>query len=190
MLLLLGAFLFLGMVLAGARFVQLQVIEGPRLRELAESQRLRRIETPAQRGAIFDRMGRKLAQSIQVYTVIVDPHNIELFHSEYVEAQQAREARVTKSLEQLHQELADYYAQKLEVCPEETLPQFSRTAPSGRLSRYSIIARQIAPEMRAVISEDAAYGREDSPEERLFKQSLRHTVWELDYMRVYPLGEV
>jgi len=189
-LLLFSSLLFLGILFAGARFVHLQVIEAPSLREQAESQRLRQIETPAQRGTIFDRAGRRLAQSVRVYTVVVDPHNIALFHKEYVETQQSEGNAPRLSLEDLHKELANYYADQLDACADELLPQFARTAESGSLSRYSVLARQILPEVRADVSRDGSYGPEDDPEQRLFKQAIRHTVWELDYMRIYPLGEV
>ena len=191
-LFLLGALLFLGILVAGARFVQLQVVEAERLSGLAEQQRLRRIETPAQRGTIFDSSGRVLAQSVRVYTVVVDPYNISAFYDNYVQTRASRGEPILMSLEDLHEELAHYFADRLEIALEDLLPQFSRRAASGNWSRYSILARQVLPELRLQVNSDTEINCLDttSPEEQLFKQALRHTVWELDYMRVYPLGEV
>ena len=188
----LGTFLLLGILIAGARFVHLQVIEAERLSGLAEQQRLRRIETPAQRGTIFDSAGRVLAQSVRVYTVVVDPHNISEFYDDYVAARNSREEPIRLSLEDLHEELAQYFAEKLEVSVCDLLPQFSRRAASGNWSRYSILARQVSPELRLQVNSDTEITCADTitPEERLFKQALSHTVWELDYKRIYPLGEV
>ena len=189
-LLVLGILLMLGIFLAGGRFFQLQVVEAAELSALAEQQRLRRIETPAQRGTIFDRTGRVLAKSVRVYTVVADPRHISDFYEAYVEARESREEPVLLSLEDLHHQLADYFAEKLDVPAEDLLPQFARRAASGNWSRYSILARQVSPEVRTQVNAYAEFDSSDSPEERLFKQSLRHTVWELDYKRIYPLGEI
>ncbi|MCL2402693.1 MAG: penicillin-binding protein 2 [Coriobacteriia bacterium] len=180
----------LGICLAGARFVHLQVIEAERLSAYAEQQRTRRIETPAQRGTIFDRSGRALAQSVRVYTVVVDPHNIASFFDDYVAARELRDEPVEQSLENLHKDLAEYFSEKLGIDEEELLPQFSRRAASGNFSRFSVLAREISPDIRLSVNSDAQVNVDDTPEQRLFRQSLRHTVWELDYMRIYPMGEV
>jgi len=189
-LLVLGGLLMLGICLAGARFVHLQVIEAERLSAYAEQQRTRRIETPAQRGTIFDRSGRALAQSVRVYTVVVDPHNIASFFDDYVAARELRDEPVEQSLENLHKDLAEYFSEKLGIDEEELLPQFSRRAASGNFSRFSVLAREISPDIRLSVNSDAQVNVDDTPEQRLFRQSLRHTVWELDYMRIYPMGEV
>ena len=191
-LLVLGALLFLGIFLAGGRFAQLQVIEAERLSGLAEQQRLRRIETPAQRGTIFDSSGRVLAQSVRVYTVVVDPYNIAAFYDDYVAVREAREEPIRLSLEDLHEELSQYFSEKLEEPVEDLLPRFSRRAESGNWSRYSRLARQVSPEVRLQVSNDAEITCAETitPEQRLFKQVLRHTQWVLEYKRVYPLGEV
>ena len=180
----------LGICLAGARFVHLQVVQAENLSALAEQQRLRRIETPAPRGTIFDRSGRALAQSVRVYTVVADPHNISGFFDDYVAAREHNDEPVKQNLEGLHEELAYYFSEKLDVSAEELIEQFSRQAASGNLSRFSVLAREISPEVRMAVDDDAQNEPEDSPEQRLFKQALRHMVWELDYMRVYPMGDV
>ena len=186
----LAALLTLGLCLAGARFVQLQVFEAERLSNYAEQQRLRRIETPAQRGTIFDRTGRVLAQSVRVYTLAVDPRYIADSFDDYVEARESREEPVEQDIETLRTELAQYFAELLEIPEEELLSQFSRRAASGNLSRYSILMRNVPPEARKQVNLDTERDSDDSPEERLFKQVLRSSIWEVDYMRVYPMGEV
>lgn len=189
-LLVLGGLLMLGICMAGARFVHLQVIQAEHLSALAEQQRLRQIETPAQRGTIFDRSGRALAQSVRVYTVVADPHNIAGFFDDYVSAREHNDEPVVQSLEGLREELADYLADMFELEAEDLLPQFSRRNENGNLSRFAILAREVSPEARMTIDSDAQRASTDSPEQALFKQALRHMVWEIDYMRVYPMGEV
>ncbi len=55
------------------RLAQLQIVAGDRFVELGESQRVRPVELPAQRGTLFDRNGRDLALSIDQRTVWADP---------------------------------------------------------------------------------------------------------------------
>jgi len=189
-LIVLGVIFMLGICLAGVRFVHLQVIEAERLSGLAEQQRLRRIETPAQRGTIFDRSGRAIAQSVRVYTVVADPHNIAGFYDDYVAARESNDEPVEQTLEGLHLELAEYFSEKLDVPVEDLVDQFSRRAASGNWSRYAVLARQIAPEVRHQVDDDAANPSDDSAEARLFRQAIRHTTWQMDYMRIYPMGEI
>ncbi|MCL2606515.1 MAG: penicillin-binding transpeptidase domain-containing protein, partial [Coriobacteriia bacterium] len=189
-LLLFTAVLFCGIVLAGARFFQIQVIQAPQLREQAENQRLRRIETPAQRGSIFDRSGRLLAHSVRVYTVVVDPYNIALFHNDYVEEQESNNQAAELSLDDLYRDLAAYFAPLLDESEEDLIVQFSRRTDNGNFSRFAVLARQISPEVRTTINQDAAHNQADSIEQSLLKRAIRNTTWELDYMRVYPMGEI
>ncbi|GAB4262033.1 MAG: penicillin-binding protein [Deferrisomatales bacterium] len=58
---------------AGARAVYLQVIRAPALRQRAEDQRFRQLELLPDRGTIYDRNGRELAQSIPGISVFADP---------------------------------------------------------------------------------------------------------------------
>jgi penicillin-binding protein 2 len=62
--------LFFGL---GTRLVYLQLIEGPRNRQLAENNRIRLIPKQPMRGNIFDRKGRVLASSRLSYAVYVWP---------------------------------------------------------------------------------------------------------------------
>ncbi len=68
------AFLVLGLfAVAAFRSVCLQVFQASELQARAEDQRIRRLELLPDRGAIFDRNGRELAQSIPGASVFVDP---------------------------------------------------------------------------------------------------------------------
>ncbi|MGI8708754.1 MAG: peptidoglycan D,D-transpeptidase FtsI family protein [Actinomycetota bacterium] len=59
--------------LMGARLLVLQIVEAPEYARLASAQRLKVVEFPARRGAIYDRSGRPLAISVDLQTVFADP---------------------------------------------------------------------------------------------------------------------
>ena len=59
------------------RLVFLQIVDGPRFRELAARQRERVVEFPARRGAIFDRNGQSLAVSLDYQMIFTDPAHVE-----------------------------------------------------------------------------------------------------------------
>lgn len=59
--------------LLGARLVQVQGLSANRYAAFGESQRIRTLDLPAERGALFDRNGRELALSIRQATVIANP---------------------------------------------------------------------------------------------------------------------
>jgi cell division protein FtsI (penicillin-binding protein 3) len=69
--------LLVGLVLAfgavAARMVHLQAFSRDRLVAMGESQRVRAMTLPAERGSIFDRDGRELALSVRQSTVWADP---------------------------------------------------------------------------------------------------------------------
>lgn len=68
------AFFVLGLfAVAGSRSVWLQTFQASELQARAEDQRIRRLELLPDRGAIYDRNGRELAQSIPGASVFVDP---------------------------------------------------------------------------------------------------------------------
>lgn len=71
------AALLLGLVLVGARAVQLQVYRHEELAKLAAEQYLNNIRIPAKRGQIFDRNGKALAISVEVPSVYANPMAIE-----------------------------------------------------------------------------------------------------------------
>lgn len=58
------------------RAYKLQVVEGPRLREMAAQQYLKQMELPARRGAISDRQGAPLAVSVDVDSVYANPRMV------------------------------------------------------------------------------------------------------------------
>lgn len=68
----LGSVTLLFGVISG-RLVQLQLVDGQRYAALGESQRLRPVTLPAERGSILDRFGNDLALSVPQKTVFADP---------------------------------------------------------------------------------------------------------------------
>ena len=68
----LGVFVLLFVVVAG-RLAQLQLFEGGHYAAMGESQRLRPVTLPAERGSVFDRDGNDLALSVPQKTVWADP---------------------------------------------------------------------------------------------------------------------
>jgi cell division protein FtsI/penicillin-binding protein 2 len=59
--------------LMGTRLFVLQIVEAPQYAALASAQRLKVVEFPARRGAIYDREGRPLAISVDLQTIYADP---------------------------------------------------------------------------------------------------------------------
>lgn len=72
-----GGVIGLWAVIVGARLVQLQVYQAEALREFAEKQQQRTIDTTPRRGRILDRNGNELASSIEVQSVYVSPKTID-----------------------------------------------------------------------------------------------------------------
>lgn len=60
----------------GLRLFVVQILHAEAYAQMAESQRTRRIEFPARRGAIFDRNGHPLAISVDLQTVFADPAHV------------------------------------------------------------------------------------------------------------------
>ncbi|MDQ1445742.1 MAG: hypothetical protein QOI20_2206, partial [Acidimicrobiaceae bacterium] len=65
--------MIIGAVLVAARLTQVQALSADRYVAVGESQRIRKIELPAERGSIFDRDGRDLALSVPRTTVTANP---------------------------------------------------------------------------------------------------------------------
>jgi cell division protein FtsI (penicillin-binding protein 3) len=60
------------MSLLAGRLVQLQGLDASTYESMATSTQLRQVDLPAQRGAILDRNGEVMAQSVDAYDIIVD----------------------------------------------------------------------------------------------------------------------
>lgn len=60
-------------VLLSARLVQVQGISADRYAAFGESQRIRTVDLPAERGSLFDRHGHDLALSLRQSTVVANP---------------------------------------------------------------------------------------------------------------------
>ena len=72
----LGAALLLCLALLGVRLTFVQAIRSEEYAEAAKRQRVRKIELPARRGAIYDRNGGELAVSIPARTVYANPRQV------------------------------------------------------------------------------------------------------------------
>ncbi len=72
-------FVFLGFL---ARFVQLQIVEGPALSGRAIEQGLKRIEQIPVRGTIFDRKGRVVAASVPSFSIAVTPQDFDPYRKQ------------------------------------------------------------------------------------------------------------
>jgi cell division protein FtsI (penicillin-binding protein 3) len=72
----LAAFL-VGFVLLAGRLVMIQGVAADRYVTVGESQRVRSVKLPAERGAIFDRNGYDLALTVRQSTVTADPRSVE-----------------------------------------------------------------------------------------------------------------
>jgi cell division protein FtsI (penicillin-binding protein 3) len=71
-------FLFALFGVIGWRAYQLQVLKGPKLKQLAEQQHHKAIKLPARRGTIYDRRGAPLALSVDVDSVYANPRMVGL----------------------------------------------------------------------------------------------------------------
>ena len=60
-----------------ARLVWLQVLEGPRYRQLADENRIRLVPRSPTRGRLLDRKGRVLASSKLTYSLYVEPRLVD-----------------------------------------------------------------------------------------------------------------
>jgi cell division protein FtsI (penicillin-binding protein 3) len=60
-------------VLVAGRLAQLQLLDGHRYVQFGESQRVKPVSLPAERGSLFDRDGNDLAMSVPQHTVWADP---------------------------------------------------------------------------------------------------------------------
>ena len=63
--------------LLAVRLYVLQVVRGEHYAGLAENQRRRRLPIPAPRGAIFDRDGNKIVDSLPIYSVILSREDVK-----------------------------------------------------------------------------------------------------------------
>ncbi len=72
----LGAALLLCLALLGVRLTYVQAVRSEQYAETARKQRVRKIELPARRGAVYDRNGGELAVSIPARTVYANPHQV------------------------------------------------------------------------------------------------------------------
>ncbi|MDE2216381.1 MAG: penicillin-binding protein 2 [Planctomycetota bacterium] len=71
-----GVFLIIGYIALAVYLGRIQLFDHDKYIKLAKVQQCKKIELPARRGSILDRNGSKLAESLQVGSVYVDPAEI------------------------------------------------------------------------------------------------------------------
>ncbi len=86
--------MLLGFCLVLGRAFQLQVIEGPRLRQMAMSGIEGTVKLPPARGSIYARDGKELAVSVDVRSIYADPSMIENVEKTALELSRALELPV------------------------------------------------------------------------------------------------
>ncbi len=136
------------LLLFAARAAQLQIIEGPAFREIAEENRFRAVTLPSTRGMVMDRYGQTLIENVSAFTLLLrinelpeDPversrefdrvadlaglqrTDLDLLLQEYASAP-GEDVIVKKTL--------DYTNAMLAMVEEETLPGFSVVMASKR----------------------------------------------------------
>ena len=72
-----GVFLIMAFITLAVHMGRIQLTDHEKYVKLAKAQQCKKIELPARRGSILDRNGIKLAESLQVGSVYVDPAEIE-----------------------------------------------------------------------------------------------------------------
>src|SRR5450755_1099995 len=112
---------FIWAVLIAARLLQLQIVQHGKYQALARDQQEKTVEVRAPRGAILDRMGQRLALSLPVVSVCVNPLRLPdpVFS-------------------------ANVLARILDLDPKELLGRFQSAAAAGR--GFLWIKRRIEPE--------------------------------------------
>lgn len=155
-----GGLLGLGLLAIAVTLINVQLIQGSKLRSAAQDARVRALTIPAQRGGIFDRHGQPLATSVTVYNMTVDPVRIK-FKGEL--------SVVVANI--LGGEPADYYRKML------------------RPSHYAVLAKQISQQQREDYELYVKSLPSETAEQRSLKGQYANLVnFELDYKRRYPLN--
>lgn len=72
-----GIILVIAYIALGVQLVRIQLFDHEKYSKMAKAQHNKRIELTAHRGPIFDRKGRKLAESIILYSVFANPAVIQ-----------------------------------------------------------------------------------------------------------------
>ncbi len=118
---------FLWAALIAARLLQLQIVQHAKYQALARDQQEKTVEIRAPRGAILDRMGQRLALSLPVVSVCVNPQRLP-----------------DPPLE------ADILARILDLDPHELLSRFQEASAAGR--GFLWVKRRIDPEQARRLS--------------------------------------
>ena len=138
-----AAVLFLLLVF---RLFQVQIIDGPRLEEMALTQQTRRSALEAQRGRILDTNGTVLAQSGNSYRVLVNPQVIDGNEAE-AESERVR--------------ISDLVSQILDLSYDEVYSKVARTDRS-----QLVLKRQVSSDV-VTRSSRSTCPRASSPSRRI-----------------------
>ena len=144
------AFMLLLFTVVAGRLAQLQLVDGDRYVALGESQRIRPVVLPAERGSVFDRDGNDLALSVPQTTIWADPRLVSDPQREAaalapvigIDADSLLRKLTTKgAFVYLARQVDDATAEKvkgLELDGIATIDESKRFNPSGSLARSVI----------------------------------------------------
>ncbi len=117
------------LVICLGRIFYIQFIKGDEYAAKAESQQFSDTETEAMRGTIYDSSGNVLAQSATVWTVYIDPYNIDNDHAGLI---------------------VNYFTEKLELDDEESEELLEQC---GTDSRYYVVKSKVENSVKEEIEE-------------------------------------
>lgn len=138
------------LVVLGGRLFQIQGLDPAGHAHEAVSNRLQTVELPASRGNILDAQGRLLAGSVDRYDIVADPR----LTRNYTVADADLGLQRPVTVEQTAEELAEL----LDEDPEQILERLS-----AEDTHYSVIARNVTPEVQQRITELRAPGIYSEP---------------------------
>ncbi|MBM4065847.1 MAG: penicillin-binding protein 2 [Planctomycetes bacterium] len=99
-----GVFLIMVFIALAVRIGRIQLVDHEKYIKLAKAQQCKKIELPARRGSILDRNGIKLAESLQVGSVYVDPAEIEDISTVVYQLSRLLKLNSSKLLKQLNRD--------------------------------------------------------------------------------------
>lgn len=156
----------LAFIVLGVRLYQLMILEHEYYEEEAIAQQTRSSTVTASRGTIYDRNGTALAVSATAYTIVLSPHEMELYGED--------PAFVAEGLSRI---LGVDYDRIMELSKKTN-------------SWYEIIARQIEPELADEVREFKASYTAYNEEGKKEYSGLRSVRINEDSKRYYPYGSL
>lgn len=99
-----GVFLIMAFITLAVHLGRIQLTDHEKYVKLAKAQQCKKIELPARRGSILDRNGIKLAESLQVGSVYVDPAEIEDISTVAYQLSKLLKLNLSKLVKQLNKD--------------------------------------------------------------------------------------